>query len=116
MIHVGVDLTFSQVKDVLAASVLELERNKEKIANPGPKDDVEQVLVSFRLCMNLNISCVATSINIYIFLCHMLLQPVTCTACNTICCFRSEPHVLLQTLTIQLVTPHVASNSNICIV
>lgn len=44
MIHVGVDLTFSQVEDVLAACVLELERNKEKIANPGPKDDVEQVM------------------------------------------------------------------------
>ncbi|XP_021919435.1 protein fem-1 homolog B isoform X2 [Zootermopsis nevadensis] len=44
MIHVGVDLTFSQVEDVLAASVLELERNKEKIGNPGPKDDVEQVM------------------------------------------------------------------------
>lgn len=57
MIHVGVDLTFSQVEDVLAASVLELERNKEKIANPGPKDDVEQVMVSFRICMNLNILC-----------------------------------------------------------
>jgi hypothetical protein len=51
MIHVGVDLTFSQVEDVLAASVLELERNKEKIANPGPKDDVEQVMVSCRACV-----------------------------------------------------------------
>jgi K+/H+ antiporter YhaU regulatory subunit KhtT len=46
MIHVGVDLTFCQVEDVLAASVVELERNKEKIANPGPKDDVEQIMVS----------------------------------------------------------------------
>jgi hypothetical protein len=60
MIHVGVDLTFSQVEDVLAASVLELERNKEKIANPGPKDDVEQVMVSCRGCVELNIACNAT--------------------------------------------------------
>lgn len=44
MIHVGVDLTFSHVEDVLAACVLELERNKEKIGNPGPKDDVEQIM------------------------------------------------------------------------
>uniref|UniRef100_A0A1B6ET95 Protein fem-1 homolog B n=2 Tax=Proconiini TaxID=565685 RepID=A0A1B6ET95_9HEMI len=43
MIHVGVDLTFSHVESVLAAAVLELERNKEKIANPGPKDDVAQI-------------------------------------------------------------------------
>jgi hypothetical protein len=56
MIHVGVDLTFSQVEDVLAASVLELERNKEKIANPGPKDDVEQIMVSRRVCMNLYVA------------------------------------------------------------
>jgi hypothetical protein len=61
MIHVGVDLTFSQVEDVLAASVLELERNKEKIANPGPKDDVEQVMVSCRICVKLNIACIATN-------------------------------------------------------
>jgi hypothetical protein len=55
MIHVGVDLTFSQVEDVFAASVLELERNKEKIANPGPKDDVEQVMVSCRIYILLQI-------------------------------------------------------------
>lgn len=53
MIHVGVDLTFSQVEDVLAASVLELERNKEKIGNPGPKDDVEQVMVSSTISISL---------------------------------------------------------------
>ena len=46
MIHVGVDLQFSHVESVLAAAVLELERNKEKIANPGPKDDVVQISVS----------------------------------------------------------------------
>ena len=47
MIHVGVNLKFCQVEDVLAASVLELERNKEKLANPSPKDDVEQIMVSW---------------------------------------------------------------------
>lgn len=65
MIHVGVQLTFSQVEDVLAACVLELERNKEKIANPGPKDDVEQVMVSCRICVIPNIVCAAVSINMY---------------------------------------------------
>jgi hypothetical protein len=65
MIHVGVDLTFSQVEDVLAACVLELERNKEKIANPGPKDDVEQVMVRCRISVIPNILCTATSINMY---------------------------------------------------
>ncbi|KAF4530186.1 hypothetical protein B566_EDAN001445 [Ephemera danica] len=43
MVHVGVDLNFSHVEVVLAATVLELERNKEKLLKPGPKDDVEQV-------------------------------------------------------------------------
>jgi hypothetical protein len=65
MIHVGVDLTFSQVEDVLAACVTELERNKEKIANPGPKDDVEQVMVSCRISVMPNILSAATSFNMY---------------------------------------------------
>ncbi|XP_065334443.1 protein fem-1 homolog B isoform X2 [Cloeon dipterum] len=43
MIHVGVDLSFNYLELVLAATVLELERNKDKIANPGPKDDVELI-------------------------------------------------------------------------
>jgi hypothetical protein len=62
MIHVGVHLTFTQVADVLAACVLELERNKEKIAKPGPKDDVEQVMVSCRISVISNIVCAAMSI------------------------------------------------------
>lgn len=45
MIHVDVELSFNHVESVLAAAVLELERNKEKIANPGPKDDVVQIKV-----------------------------------------------------------------------
>ncbi|XP_012260648.1 protein fem-1 homolog B [Athalia rosae] len=43
MIHVGVDLQLTQVIDVLEASVIELKRNKEKTANPEPKDDVVQI-------------------------------------------------------------------------
>jgi K+/H+ antiporter YhaU regulatory subunit KhtT len=46
MVHVGVDLSFDNVHTVLAATVLELDRNKDKIASPGPKDDVEQIKVS----------------------------------------------------------------------
>lgn len=46
MIHVGVDLELSQVTNVLEASVTELSRNKAKIQNPDPKDDVDQCVVS----------------------------------------------------------------------
>jgi len=46
MIHVGVDLDFSQVLNVLEASVIELSRNKIKIQNPDPKDDIDQYVVS----------------------------------------------------------------------
>lgn len=42
MIHVGVGLDLSQVINVLDASVMELSRNKAKIQNPSPKDDVER--------------------------------------------------------------------------
>lgn len=44
MIHVGVDLQLTQVINVLEASVIELKRNKDKIKNPGPKDDVDQII------------------------------------------------------------------------
>lgn len=47
MLHVGVEITFDHVKAVLAASVAELERNQEKIENPGVKDDVEQIVVKY---------------------------------------------------------------------
>ncbi|XP_047115103.1 protein fem-1 homolog B [Schistocerca piceifrons] len=47
MVHVGVELTFPHVENVLNACVIELERNKEKMINPGPKDDVEQVMEEF---------------------------------------------------------------------
>lgn len=48
MVHVGVDLSFDSVHTVLAATVLELDRNKDKIASPGPKDDVEQIKVGVK--------------------------------------------------------------------
>ena len=45
MLHVGLELSFEVLEEVLAATVLELERNKAKIAHPGPKDDVEVITV-----------------------------------------------------------------------
>lgn len=47
MLHVGMEVTFDHVSKVLGSCVLELQRNKEKIANPGPKDDVETVTVIY---------------------------------------------------------------------
>lgn len=49
MIHVGVNVQFLQVLDVLEASVIELGRNKAKIGKPDPKDDVDQCIVSVNL-------------------------------------------------------------------
>ncbi|XP_026286957.1 protein fem-1 homolog B [Frankliniella occidentalis] len=43
MIHVGVDLHYPEVESVMIAGVRELENNKSKIADPGPKDDVETI-------------------------------------------------------------------------
>lgn len=43
MLHVGVQLEFEAVHEVLGATVLELKRNKEKILSPGPKDDVDNI-------------------------------------------------------------------------
>ncbi|XP_019768802.1 protein fem-1 homolog B isoform X2 [Dendroctonus ponderosae] len=45
MLHVGVQVTYVQVIEVLAAAIIELERNKEKLAKPGPKDEPETVMV-----------------------------------------------------------------------
>ncbi|KAK0096358.1 hypothetical protein PV326_005706 [Microctonus aethiopoides] len=44
MIHVGIDLHFSQVMNVLESSIIELGRNKLKINCPDSKDDAEQYL------------------------------------------------------------------------
>lgn len=46
MLHVGVQLEFEVVHEVLGATVLELKRNKDKILSPGPKDDVDNIKVS----------------------------------------------------------------------
>lgn len=45
MLHVGVKVSYSHVVEVLSAAISELERNKEKLVRPGPKDDPETVLV-----------------------------------------------------------------------
>lgn len=48
MIHVEtVDLRFGNVLLVLKSTILEIERNIQKIANPGPKDDVDVVLEEY---------------------------------------------------------------------
>ncbi|XP_046629470.1 protein fem-1 homolog B isoform X1 [Neodiprion virginianus] len=44
MIHVGIDLQFTQVINVLEASVIELKRNKDQIGNLDSKDDFEQII------------------------------------------------------------------------
>ncbi|XP_043674739.1 protein fem-1 homolog B-like isoform X1 [Vespula pensylvanica] len=44
MIHVGVDLDFSQVINVLEACVTELGRNKSKMQNPDPMDGIDQYI------------------------------------------------------------------------
>ena len=43
MLKVGLEVNCCDVKEVLAATVLEIERNQAKIANPGPKDDPEAI-------------------------------------------------------------------------
>lgn len=50
MIHVGVEVKFVQVLNVLEASVVSLEANKKKLLEPDPKEDAEQsVSVSINL-------------------------------------------------------------------
>ncbi|XP_050296415.1 protein fem-1 homolog B isoform X1 [Anthonomus grandis grandis] len=45
MLHVGVEVTYEQVIEVLSAAIIELERNKEKLSHPEPKDQPETVMV-----------------------------------------------------------------------
>lgn len=48
MIHVEtVDLRVGNVLQVLQSTILELERNKDKLINPGPKDDFEVVMEEY---------------------------------------------------------------------
>lgn len=49
MLHVGVEVTYRNVVQVLSAAILELERNKAKLANPGPKDDPDTIMVGLLL-------------------------------------------------------------------
>lgn len=42
MIHVGVELKFHQVLNVLEASVIELGKNKKKLQEPDLKVDTDQ--------------------------------------------------------------------------
>lgn len=55
MLHVGVEVTYSSFSKVLSAAISELEKNKEKLASPGPKDDPETILVSY--CKRILCSC-----------------------------------------------------------
>ena len=43
MLKVGLEVDCYHVKEVLAATVVEIERNQTKIRNPGPKDDPESI-------------------------------------------------------------------------
>merc|ERR1719300_790275 len=43
MIKVGLEVEVGSVESVLAATVVEIERNQARIANPGPKDDAESL-------------------------------------------------------------------------
>lgn len=47
MLHIGMKVSYDHVTAVLSVAIEELERNKEKIASPGPKDDPDLLLVSF---------------------------------------------------------------------
>lgn len=45
----GLELPFDVLEEVLASTAMELERNQIKLANPGPKDDVEVIAVTINL-------------------------------------------------------------------
>lgn len=45
MLHVGVEVTYQNVVQVLAGAIVELERNKTKALRPGIKDDPETIMV-----------------------------------------------------------------------
>ncbi|XP_045483090.1 protein fem-1 homolog B isoform X1 [Harmonia axyridis] len=44
MLHVGVRVNHNIVVRILSSAITELERNKEKMIHPGPKDDPDSVL------------------------------------------------------------------------
>merc|ERR1719319_1502879 len=43
MLKVGLEVNGHDVKEVLAATVVEIAKNQLKIANPGPKDDPDHI-------------------------------------------------------------------------
>jgi len=43
VLHVGLELPFDVIEEVLSSTIIELERNQIKLANPGPKDDPEVI-------------------------------------------------------------------------
>lgn len=43
MLKVGLEVNGHDVKEVLAATVVEIAKNQQKIANPGPKDDPDHI-------------------------------------------------------------------------
>ena len=45
VLHVGLELPFDVIEEVLSSTIIELERNQIKLANPGPKDDPEVIAV-----------------------------------------------------------------------
>lgn len=47
MIHVETELKINYVMDVIESTIFELERNKERMIKPGPKDDPEIVIEEF---------------------------------------------------------------------
>ncbi|RZC32328.1 Ankyrin repeat domain containing protein [Asbolus verrucosus] len=44
MLHVNVAVIYDHVIQVLSAAITELERNKQKLSKPGPKDDPDTVM------------------------------------------------------------------------
>lgn len=45
MLHVGLDFPIDALEEVLRSTVTELERNLQKKKNPGPRDDLDVILV-----------------------------------------------------------------------
>lgn len=49
MLHLNVEMRVHNVIKVLEACVVELQRNKDKIVKPGPKDDPETILDDYEV-------------------------------------------------------------------
>lgn len=64
MINLKLELHFTLVEQVIAAAVLELQRNKERIANPRPKDDLSLLKEEMEdnLVTSLYLLCILTKV------------------------------------------------------